>query len=899
MNPKSTFSAACKGVPFQSDNRDGAPEGAPLQTPRETTLTRTGVKLGTAGYMSPEQVRGEPLDARTDIFSFGLVLYEMATGERAFTGETEAILHDAIQHREPKPVRELAPEITPTLEEVIGQCLEKEQSKRYQSATELRDALARERVQVPLVAPESRPQQTTASHSRRWVAAAILLVLVVSLLAGILYRRAHPSFKLTDKDTIVLADFENKTGDPVFDGGMTWALRIGLEQTPFLNVLAPDKVARVLAQIGHAQEPLTLERALDVCRQTNSRAVLIGTIADAGNQYGVALRAVRCDTVRVVAKSETTANERNQIVAELGRAAVDLRSKLGEPSATIQQFNKPLDHATSASVETLKLYTEALQRHEQKGPRTALADMLQATERDPSFAIAYRNLGNFYGNMNELSAMEYSLTKAFELRRQLTDRERLRIEGMYYELVTGEIDRAVDIWQSMIREYPTDEIPRNSLAWCLRVIGEPEQAAVAAREAIRVDPEFYAPYHNLMVSEIWMNRWAEAKAVYEEAHSRKVDSDSLHALRFRVAFLDRDRDGMQKELEWEKSDPSATGRLFVAEAGSQLYFGHAKLARTFLAQGVSKKLHTGLQESAALVRCEFAAYEGEIGEAVRAREDATAALAMFPTSREVKRCTSFVLALLGDAADAQRTATEIKREKPLGTVTSGLLIPALTGAALLAEGKPTEALKALEPSIPYFRYGDFEEGDGITPQYLRGIALLKLHRAPEAVVEFRKIIDHPGLVLWSVLGPLAHLQLARAYAMMGDKDAARKSYQDFLTLWKDADLDIPIYRQAKAEYAKLNKLPATSRKLQRRIRAISSVAIVRVEPTFRSASRRSIRTRAAVVIRSMTTAAHSHVDALDAALKRRSTRFRTTAGSEGPLYPRPEGYDLSYSFPIA
>ncbi len=436
---------APKGAPLQNSSPEGTPEGVPLRDPglkpgeeeaaqrraearhypKETTLTRTGMKLGTAGYMSPEQVRGEPLDACTDIFSFGLVLYEMATGERAFTGETEAIVSDAIQHREPTPVRELVPQITPSLEEVIGRCLEKEPSQRYESVTELTDALARERVQFPLVRPEGGHEAKKASHPRRWLAVAVVAVLViVTAVVGGLYRLTHPTFKLTDKDTIVLADFENQTGDPVFDGSLTWALRIALEQTPFLNVLSSDKVGRVLTQAGHdAGGPMTPDLAREVCIKTNSTASLIGTIADAGNRYQITLRAVRGDTGKVVAKSDATANERNQIVAKLGEAAADLRGKLGEPSTTRQQFNKPLDHATSTSVEALKLYTEAYKRGNQKGPNTAVAEMLQATERDPSFAIAYRTLGMaFYDNLGEQSAMEDSLKKAFELRKPLTDR---------------------------------------------------------------------------------------------------------------------------------------------------------------------------------------------------------------------------------------------------------------------------------------------------------------------------------------------------------------------------------------------------------------------------------------------------------------------------------------------
>ena len=833
---------APKGAPLPKDGANGTPEGAPLQMPglkpgeeehaqrraearlypSHTTLTRTGMKLGTAGYMSPEQVRGEPLDARTDIFSFGLVLYEMATGERAFTGETEAILHDAIQHRDPKPVRELAPEISPGLEELIGRCLEKKPPKRYQSATELRDALVHERHQVLLVAPESS-EEGKDSRARRRFAAAVVAALVVVTLAGVFYRLTHPRFKLSDKDTIVLADFENKTGDPVFDGSLTWALRIGLEQTPFLNLLSSDKVNRVLKQEGHDPEaPLTPQLAREVCLKTNSTAALIGRIADAGNRYQIGLRAIRCDTGEVIASVKQIANERGQIVAQLGRAALDIRGDLGEPRATIREFDKPLDQATSASVETLKLYTEAVTRATQKGDATGIADMLRVTESDPSFAIAYRSLASIYENTDQPSAKENSIRKAFELRQRLTDRERLRIEGEYYMDITGEIPRAIEVWQEAIRKYPSDGLARNFRAWCLRAVGDPEGAAVAAREAVRVEPEFYAPYFNLIVAEMNMNRWTEAKATYEEAQPRNVDSYPLHSLRFQIAFLEGDQEGMDRELEWEKDNPSTDGGLFKHESDVQMYFGHVKAARMGLAQAVAKRLQAGFQESAAASQCWFAAAEAEVGETVRARADATDALAMYPSSRDLQTCRSFVLALSGDGTAAERTATQMESDRPLDTIVRGLWVPALKGAALLASEHPADALQALEPSVPYFRSSQGLQ-DGITA-YLRGIAFLKMKRGPEACVEFRKIIDNPGIVIAEVIGALAHVQFARAQVMMGDKDGARKSYQEFLTLWKDADPDIPIYRQAKAEYARLNRLPATSSQPPARSHQLSALS---------------------------------------------------------------------------
>jgi tetratricopeptide (TPR) repeat protein len=358
----------------------------------------------------------------------------------------------------------------------------------------------------------------------------------------------------------------------------------------------------------------------------------------------------------------------------------------------------------------------------------------------------------------------------------------------------------------------------------LRDLGQFEKAAAAAQEAIRLNPQSYAPYYNLMTSEIEMNRWAEAKVAYEQALTSNVNSFNLHDVRYWIAFLERDFGAMQRELEWEKTDPRADGGIFVDEAGTQLYFGHAKAAREFLDQGLTKGNRAGFQEVAAVTRCKFLWGEFEIGETKDARRRIVEALRIDPSSRDVKSCAALVLARLGDPAAAERMAAEISAERPLDLMEQKVRIPALKAAALLAEGRAMEAVKVLETSVPYFHadgVGSFTPRD---PAYLRGIALLKLKRGQEAALQFQKFIDSPGLAEISKYEPLAHLQLARAYAMMGDTDAARKSYQDFLALWKDADPDIPIYRQAKAEYAKLNKVPAASRQLPAKSRQLSAVS---------------------------------------------------------------------------
>jgi tetratricopeptide (TPR) repeat protein len=775
--------------------------GSLSMTASETTLTRTGMKLGTAGYMSPEQIRGEPLDARTDIFSFGLVLYEMATGGRAFTGETEAILHDAIQHREPTPVRELAPEITPKLEEIVEMCLEKEREKRFQNAAEIRACLEQQ---------SGHFRKTQSKRlTRRFVVAAALVVVFASAVASVLYRRPHPGFKLTDKDTVVLADFQNKTGDPVFDVGLTWALRIALEQTPFLNPLSDDKLNRLLAQTGHSAAwgaPLTLETSRQICSATHSAAVIGASIADAGNQYQIAVKAIRCDTDSLVSDVSMVANDRQLIVRELGKAAVILRKDLGEPAASIREFNQPLEIALTSSPEALKAVLEGRNQESTKGDLSAVQYAERAVELDPSFSFGWQILAGIYANTGK-GDPQAAFEKAYALRDRLTKKMRLEIESSYFFYGTEQWDKAVSKTKELTEKYPTSPWNYNNLSVALRNIASYDESATAARETIRQRPDVYPPYYNLIYAEIGMEHYPEAEAAFKEVYSRHLDSGLLRELRFLLSFLERDTAGMDSQLKEGAQSSKSPYTWLARQASAEAYFGHFRRARSSLNHAIAAAKNAGQPEGVA---------GWEVGQALDETEAGNGGLEIQWVQRSQRQKPDdslFLLpslpARLGEIQSARVSADRFSAKYPKAMTWLNLGVPCYSAAVALSQNRPADAIESLQQALPY----DMIQDLGLYSAYLRGLAFLQSQQAEKAAAEFQKVIDHPGVVLIHVWGALAHLQLARAYAMMRDTDGARKSYQDFLTLWKDADPDIPIYKQAKAEYAKLNGLPASSRQL--------------------------------------------------------------------------------------
>jgi serine/threonine protein kinase/tetratricopeptide (TPR) repeat protein len=753
----------------------------------DPTLTKQGAALGTAGYMSPEQVRGEKLDARSDLFSFGLVLYQMFTGQRAFSGKTAAVVHNAILHDSPVPVHDLNSALPTRLIRSIDRALEKDRELRYQSATELRAELE-----------VLRGRSHHGLVRRRWKLLLSTVIVLVGIVGGVLYWRSHRTLHLSKKDTIVLADFANSTGDPLFDGTLKQALAIELEQSPFLNVLSDKQVSDILKLMQHPiTERLTQTTAQAVCLRANSRAVLEGAIAPTGDRYRIDLKTVDCQSGDTLATSQAEPADRNKVLNALAEAANDLRGKLGESLGSVQKFNQPLQEATTSSLEALQAYTQGRKKQAEQGEAAAIPYLKFAVDLDPNFAYAYVALGTSHYYLFEYSQAAASLQRAFDLRERVSQRERFAIEGYYYDWVTGQHDKMGETHMEWARTYPRDYIPHLRLNAYYRFTGQFEQALSEVRQALELSPGDVSSIYALFITYVRMNRFDDAKQVYEEAHARKLDSPLLHYSRYLIAFLQRDNDTMRIMVDSAKGKPLTEDVLLITDSGAQAYHGRLKQARELSGAAANAAEKGGSHERAALWKAYEALTEAEIGDLERARHLTSEALDL-STGLDVSAHAGLASALSGDFAQAKKIANRLTHEHPLDTEIQHYSVPMVRAAIALKLNNPNEAIDSLKASLP----DDIGES-GLMPAYLRGLAYLQAGNGRQAAEAFQKVIDRPGIVETAMQGALSHLQLGRAQVMMGDKAAARKSYQDFLTLWKDADPDIPIFKQAKAEYAKL------------------------------------------------------------------------------------------------
>jgi serine/threonine protein kinase/Flp pilus assembly protein TadD len=741
---------------------------------------------GTAAYMSPEQARGQKLDTRTDLFSFGVVLYEMATGQRAFTGDNPTAMREAILTRAPAPPGELNPELPVALQNIIQKCLEKDREVRYQKAAEIRSDLeqVKRRSEHPLLS--------------RWKLLATAAVVLVALLAGFFYWRSRRAVTFTSKDKIVLADFVNTTGDVIFDDALKQALAIQLEQSPFLTVVSDRKVNETLKLMNRPpNERLTKAVAEEVCLRGNSKSSLEGSIAPIGDHYLITLKAVNCQTGDTIAGAEVEAENRNQVLKALGEAANQIRKKMGESRPSVERFNTPLEEATTSSLEALEAFTKA-----RKGEEPILF-LKRALELDPTFARAYASLGVVYTNLGEMNLAIENFNKAYELRDRVSQRERLAIEGDHYVFVTGQLEKAIETYSEWIQTYPEDSTPHTDLGFIYTEIGQYEKAAKEMQERIRLTSD-RSDYFNLVGVYVCLERLADAQALLEQSHL--PDNPLFHQLSYALAFLRGDTATMQEQLAWAMGKPDIENWLLSAQSDTEAYHGRITKARQFSEEAVQSARHAEAPENAAESRANEALREAEIGNAARARQMATSALEL-SSGKDVTVRAALALARAGDAAHAQKLADKLSEESPLDTRMQNYSLPTISAAIEIGKNKPAEAVQTLEVATPY-ELGGPSAGNNLLgslyPVYVRGLAYLKAGQGAKARAEFQKVLDHPGIVGNFVLGALAHLQLGRARAMMGEKETARKSYEDFFALWKDADPDIPILHEAKTEYAKLN-----------------------------------------------------------------------------------------------
>jgi eukaryotic-like serine/threonine-protein kinase len=783
----------------RKDSLERGPEGPlyPPATPAEATLTRTGTAMGTAGYMSPEQVRGGKLDARTDLFSFGLVLYEMAAGKRAFSGNTAPLLKDAILNHTPAPVRELNSTVPASLEQLIGKAIEKDREKRYQSATEMRTDLQ-------LVRAETDRSMSKPRRRKLMMAGATVLFIGAAITGG-LYWRSRNASKFAQKDTIVLADFTNTTGDPVFDDSIIVAVDVELSQTPWLNYLSMAKTRETLKLMGRREDELvTPELANEVCRRTNSKAFLAPSIGDAGERYRIKLQAVNCHTGKTLATVESDVERRSDVVKALGIAGHELRRKLGEPKASLDAFNQPPEISQSASPEALQALRAARRASEAKDDHAAIPYLQRAVGLDPLFARAYTMLSSSYSNIGESALAAQNAIKAYQLRERLGHNNRYRdsAEANYFDLVTGELDKSLNISLADIQNIPNSAVGYANVGSILLSLGQYDKAVPALQESIRLYPDGIYPYWNVMDAYLGLNQFSEGKSIFEQARARRLDGLQLRDARYRLAFLEGDRSAMQEQVAWATGRQGAEDLMLAEESDTEAYRGRFVAARKFSQLAVNSAKSAQSTESAANWSAREAWREGEIGRVSVVREKTMGALKLKP-AQSVRALTTLALARGGDTVEASKRADELNQEFPLDTFIQNYWLPCIRAAIAVAKNNPGEAIRILQVAKTYELAMFWGTLPTMQPTYLRGEAYLKAGQGREAAAEFQTILTHSGVAVNFLSSALARLQLGRAQLMMGDKDAARKSYQDFLTLWKDADPDIPVYKQAKAEYAKL------------------------------------------------------------------------------------------------
>jgi tetratricopeptide (TPR) repeat protein len=742
--------------------------------------------------MSPEQAEGKRLDARSDIFSFGAVLYEMFTGRRAFQKDSMISTLAAILNQEPEP---LGGEVPPDLEKIIGRCLRKDPERRFQTMADLRVALE-ELKEDSDSAKLAAAQVAARPRKNRFLYPALAAAAMFLLASGgsVLWQRMQAK-PLTERDWIVLADFVNTTGDPVFDVALNQALSAQLNQSPYLNVVPEERVAETLKQMGRPPEERVTKRvAREICEREGVKALLTGSIAAVGSHYSIGLDATNCRTGDTLAQEQVESGNKDEVLRTLGQAASKMRRKLGESLASIQKLDTPIQQATTSSLEALKAFSLGAEQHHKGRFRAAIPFYRRAIELDPNFALAYRALSAVYANSRQPESAEQSMTKAFELRQRTTERERLFIEADYYQRVLGDMDRAVEAYKVLTQMYPR-EIPA-FINWGLacNTLGQYEQAVELFREAMRLSGGANAnPYSNLAASYRVLNRFTEAQALTEQ-WVKKFDAPESHIGLYRLAWIAGDTAGMQRQVDWFSGKPEEL-TIVALQAKVAASGGQFRKSRELWRRAVQMAKRAGVRQQQANFLSQEASQEALAGHFPEAREMAAESIELERNRGNIV-LAALTLAEAGSAGPAQTLLQELTKRYPQSTLDKNVFVPSVQAVTEISRGDWRRAVELLESATPY-------ELAANQALYVRGQAYLRGGAGQEAAAAFRKILDHRGVFLESLVYPLAHLGLGRAQALAGNTAEARKAYQDFLALWKDADPDVPILKEAKQEYAKL------------------------------------------------------------------------------------------------
>ena len=774
---------------------------APSDSPVEQHLTDRGATLGTAAYMSPEQVRGEELDARTDLFSFGVVLYEMATGDRPFKGQTSGAIAAAVLHETPASPFLLKPSLPPKLAAIMTRALEKDCALRYQHASDMYAELKRLKREIEAGDKIAPGHGTLPARRKTLQRIALAGSLAIAVAGGALFYRLHQSKPpLTERDTVVLADFTNETDDAVLSDALKQALAIELGQSPFLNVLSDQRVNDTLQLMGRpANTRITEDMGREICQRTGSKALLGGEVSALGQAYVINLNAIACGTGETLAREQVQANDKEHLLAALNRASSSLRAKLGESLPSLQKYASPIE-ATTSSLDALNSYSMGIRLRAEKGDEAGIPLLRRAIELDPNFPMAYAELATSYANLFQPSLAIQNATKAYELRDRASEREKLRIAATYFR-ITGQMERAAEAYQLWIASYPRDLVPYVRLSVTYADMGQYEMARSEYLEALRFAPNEGHLYANLGEMYIALNRLDDAKSTFDDAIARKLDDEDMHEYIYLLAFLGRDHTQMEQQLAWAAGRPGVEDELLSTQSDTEAYYGRVRSAREFSQRAVDSALRANSKEAAAYWQVNCALREAELGNLAQAREGVAAALA-WSQGEQVKIVAALTLARIGDPK-AEMIAKQLKQEYPANSLLKVYWLPTIAASLALRRGNVAEAIAQLKVAEPY------ESGVAGTfinylyPAYIRGQAYLMAHDGNAAAAEFQKLPDHTGIVTNFVTGSLAHLQIARAYVAAGNRDAAKTAYEDFLALWKNADPDIPLLKEARSEYAKL------------------------------------------------------------------------------------------------